>query len=181
MSANDSLLRAFEAHYRTLLLFARRRTASTSHADAAADIVQDAFLRIATLAAPQQIQQPHAFFRRVVENLMIDRFRERVCLPLPTGDEGEEDIPSEQHARRAHEQADAPDEVLQAKQTAAALDQLIQSLPPRCRDVFLLRKVEGLTHCEIAQRLAISQNMVEKHLRRALLAFQDFSDAKGAP
>jgi RNA polymerase sigma-70 factor (ECF subfamily) len=180
LSANDRLLRAFEAHYRTLLTFVRRRTAATSHADAAADIVQDAFLRIATLAAPQQVQQPQAFFRRVVENLMIDRFRERILLPLPLAHEDADDGDCRENVSAKAHRADAPDDLLQAKQTAAAIDRLIVDLPPRCREVFLLRKVDGLTHDEIAERLGISQNMVEKHLRRALMAFQQFTDAEGA-
>lgn len=44
---------------------------------------------------------------------------------------------------------------------------LVEELPPRCREVFLLRKSEGLSSRDIAERLGIGRNMVDKHLRLA--------------
>lgn len=44
----------------------------------------------------------------------------------------------------------------------------MQQLPPRCRQVFIMRRFGGLHQEEIARRLGISRNMVEKHMRLAL-------------
>ncbi|KDB92559.1 ECF sigma factor, partial [Bordetella bronchiseptica D993] len=44
----------------------------------------------------------------------------------------------------------------------------IDALPPRCREVFVLYRFEGLAQAEIAARLGISRNMVEKHVIRAM-------------
>lgn len=44
----------------------------------------------------------------------------------------------------------------------------INNLPPRCREVFVLRRFHDLSPDDIAKRLGISRNMVEKHLRSAL-------------
>jgi RNA polymerase sigma-70 factor (ECF subfamily) len=49
------------------------------------------------------------------------------------------------------------------------LNQIIQDLPPRCREAFILFKIEGLSQKQIAVNLGISLNMVERHLIRALL------------
>ena len=44
----------------------------------------------------------------------------------------------------------------------------IEDLPPGCREVFRLRKFEDLSQRDIAMRLKISENTVEKQLARAL-------------
>ena len=45
----------------------------------------------------------------------------------------------------------------------------IESLTPRCRQVFLLSRVKGLSYSEIAAQCEISVKMVEKHISHALL------------
>jgi RNA polymerase sigma-70 factor (ECF subfamily) len=45
---------------------------------------------------------------------------------------------------------------------------VVNGLPPKCRDVFVLRMIEGLSQFEIAERLGISVSTVEKHLARGL-------------
>lgn len=48
------------------------------------------------------------------------------------------------------------------------LERALAELSPACRDSFLLRKLEGLTHLQIAQRLCISRALVEKHIVNAM-------------
>jgi RNA polymerase sigma-70 factor, ECF subfamily len=48
------------------------------------------------------------------------------------------------------------------------LDQIIQELPPRQKEVYLLHKVENLKYNEIAEKLHISVNTIENHMSRAL-------------
>jgi RNA polymerase sigma-70 factor (ECF subfamily) len=45
---------------------------------------------------------------------------------------------------------------------------LIEGLPERCRQVFELRKVHGLSQAETAKALRISENIVEKETARGL-------------
>jgi RNA polymerase sigma-70 factor (ECF subfamily) len=58
------------------------------------------------------------------------------------------------------------------KQQLAALQIIIDSLPKKCREVFWLYGVEGHTQPEIASRLGISLNMVERHVMRALVSLR---------
>ena len=67
---------------------------------------------------------------------------------------------------------EALDTVVEAEQTN--LDELmvkvnkeIEKLPPRCKEIFLLNKREGLTHTEIAEHLNISTKTIEGHMTRA--------------
>src|SRR6185369_15842135 len=55
-----------------------------------------------------------------------------------------------------------------ARQELGQLEAAIAELPPGCRAVLLLRKVELLSHQEIADRLGIAVSTVEKQHARAL-------------
>ena len=60
----------------------------------------------------------------------------------------------------------------------------VNGLPPKCRDVFVLRMIEGLSQREIAERLGITVSTVEKHLARGLRHCKDSlaaQQADGAP
>ena len=48
------------------------------------------------------------------------------------------------------------------------VNEAISSLPERCREVFLLKRQQGLSHQEIAQRLGISTKTVEAQMTKAL-------------
>ncbi|MCF5055283.1 RNA polymerase subunit sigma, partial [Pseudomonas syringae] len=53
-------------------------------------------------------------------------------------------------------------------QRLAMLERALAELPPACRDSFLLRKLEGMTHLQIAEHLSISRPLVEKHIVNAM-------------
>jgi RNA polymerase sigma-70 factor, ECF subfamily len=48
------------------------------------------------------------------------------------------------------------------------LDEILQELPQRQKDVYILHRSEGLKYSEIAERLNISVNTIENHMLRAL-------------
>ena len=48
------------------------------------------------------------------------------------------------------------------------LQRALSELPAACRECFLLRKLDGLSHLEIADRLGVSRSMVEKHIVNAM-------------
>lgn len=67
--------------------------------------------------------------------------------------------------------ATAPGDGLQriyARETEERISRTILSLPPQCRQAFLLSRYEGLSYMEIAERMHVSVNTVEKHVGKAL-------------
>ena len=70
--------------------------------------------------------------------------------------------------------ADTVENEMMAQQTLALYCNAVASLPYDCRRVYLLRKVHGLTHKEIAERLQMSRSSVEKHLRVGLEVCRDY-------
>jgi RNA polymerase sigma factor (sigma-70 family) len=66
-----------------------------------------------------------------------------------------------------------PERIAADRQELRRLAALIGKLPTRCRDVFTLRKVQGLSQREVAQSLGIAESTVEKHLAKALHLLAD--------
>lgn len=160
--AHSELTSAFISHYRTLLSFVRRKVPAR---DVAEDIVQDAFLRINAIDQDVAVLKPLALFYRVTGNLTTDYLREHAT------------------RRRYFDSGEMPDDIsddkpspegcLESDDRMRQMLTIIDQLPPRSKEVFHLRKVENLSSQEIAAQLGISQNMVQKHLRYALLHCQE--------
>lgn len=135
--------------------------------DEAADLTQDCFVRaLAVLQAGGHIADPRAFLYRIAHNLVIDRHRRglvRDALVSPTP----ADLPD---TGPAAPPACEPETVTSAMQAVAALAATIESLPPRCREAFVLCKFDGFSQAEAAARMGISARTVEMQLRIALTA-----------
>lgn len=145
-----------ERYYREII---RYLTAKLGDKHLAADVTQDAFLRILERKSQDDITQPRAFLYRTALNLVTDehrRNRRRHPEALEVLDT-EEDV-----------QVPSPQQVLLQKERVALLKRALAELPEPCRQAFVLRRLEGLGHIEIAQRLGISKDMVEKHIVNAM-------------
>jgi RNA polymerase sigma factor (sigma-70 family) len=147
--------------YRELLPGISRHTRCTH---AAHDVLHDAFLRFALAPNRDRIEQPHAYLRTVVRHVLVDSHREASRF-VPLLDEQDENGATDVQARISP----SPEQLADLQQRLEALQRIIDCLPPRCREVFWLFRIEGLTQPEIATRLDISLNMVEKHIMRALI------------
>ena len=143
-------------HRQELKVFIARRMGSVEFVE---DVLQDTYLRLSGASAIP-VQNPRPFLYKVVANLIIDR--QRAARRYDTLFTSSED-----------ESADAldlasPQRTVLAEEQLRLLNAAVSELPPRCREVFILRKFDHLSQVEIAKRLGITQNMVEKHLRNAL-------------
>lgn len=152
----DGVESALIRYYQELVLYLSR---TLGDRQAAADVTQETFLRLLDRKTGERIEQPRAFLYRTATNLSIDlhrRTRVRRAEELETLDrEGvlDERCPQEEASRQQ-----------QLRLLQRALDELSEP----CRQAFLLRKVEGCSHLEIAERMGISRDMVEKHIVNAM-------------
>lgn len=139
-------------------------TARTSSPTEAEDIVQEIYLKISRGGADPDNNA--AYLYRLGANVMLDRARAR----------RRSQVRDDAYYRafrvetRAGDAADAPDPdaSIDAKRALKRVLAAVDSLPPQCRRVFLMHKIEGLTYPEVAQRLGISKSAVEKHMIAAL-------------
>ena len=52
------------------------------------------------------------------------------------------------------------------------VNQILESLPPRCREVFVLSRLKGLRNREIADLMGISEQAVKNQISKALRVFR---------
>jgi len=62
-----------------------------------------------------------------------------------------------------------PEDIVGADDEVARVEEALKDLPPKCRDVLFMSRMEGMTHAEIAETLGVSRSLVEKYAVRALL------------
>ncbi|OON59952.1 RNA polymerase subunit sigma [Massilia sp. KIM] len=159
-------------HYRLELLnFLARQV---NNRDNAADLVQESFVRVlAVLRSGQAVLNPRALLYRTARNLVTDQHRR---LQVRQHDELEL-LDAQALAAPAHLE---PDAVLASRQVVEAYARAIESLPPRCREAFVLHVLDGMSQREVAARMGISTSMVEKHVVRGMLACRQVERALGA-
>ncbi|MBJ9977266.1 sigma-70 family RNA polymerase sigma factor [Pseudomonas sp. S75] len=145
-----------ERYYRELVGFLCTRLGSRH---AAEDVAHDACVRLLERGELPPIERPRSFLYRTALNLVIDRHRRqsvRQLEPLEVLDDDE----------RWH--SPAPAQLFHIDQRLQNVHQALDELSRPCRESFLLRKIEGLSHEQIAVRLGISKAMVEKHIVNAM-------------
>lgn len=120
-----------------------------------ADAHQETYARLLTLSDQQRarIRSPRAFFYRTARNVALDRLRRPKAVSLEAIND----------AAAVDERPSAYDEI-KARQERQLLTHVLETLPERCREVLTLRKVNGLSQRDIAQRLGISEHTVEAHI-----------------
>ena len=110
-------------------------------------------------SSDEPIAQPRAFLYRTALNLVIDGHRRsslRQAEPLEVLDSEERFY------------SPSPQLLMDQDQRLDMLQKALAELPAACRECFLLRKIEGLSHPEIAERLGVSRSVVEKHIVNAM-------------
>ncbi len=145
-----------ENYYRELVSFLSARL---GNAQAAEDVVHDAYVRVLERTSDEPIEQPRAFLYRTALNLVIDGHRRnalRQVEPLEVLDTEERFFTPSPHV------------LMDQSQRLDMIQRALAELPAACRDSFLLRKLEGLSHLEIAERLGVSRSVVEKHIVNAM-------------
>lgn len=152
-----------------------RRTLSRyfSRASDVDDFVQETFLQAFAAGARYEIRAPKAYFVRVARNLALNELARK----SHSTTEYIED--SHDCAVLEDERQVSADQRLSDRQDLAALATAIAALPPKCRQVFILRRVEQLSFPEISRRLGISVSTAEKHAATGLLRCSDFLRRQG--
>jgi RNA polymerase sigma factor (sigma-70 family) len=156
----------FRRHRAELERFALRRLGNR---EAASDVVQDAFVRFASVfsdrANPPELQNPRAFLFRVAGNLATDALRHgRVTGAVSGGDALLEDLPAP---------SPSPETVAVDRDKVRRLVAALGELPERQRQILALKRLHGLSHTEICARTGLSAAAVEKNLTRALRRLRD--------
>ncbi|WP_082221599.1 RNA polymerase sigma factor [Herbaspirillum chlorophenolicum] len=156
---SPGLISALVHHYDELVDHLRRRFGDKGFAR---DVMQDVCVQLLEQPPQTAVHTPFAFLRRVSTHLAIDRYRVeegRRALVEPVADlpDCAADAPSHEDRLETHQNLDV-------------LINVIENLPPRCREVFIMHKIHQIPQAQVAGHLNISRQMVEKHLRVGMAA-----------
>lgn len=124
------------------------------------DVVQEVYAALAELPEVAHIRDPWAYMVATARASILSALRRARIVRI-------EAFASLEHLDAA-DQAAGPERVATAHQQLRATLALIQALPDKCRQAFLLRRVEGLSQRQIAQRMGVSENTVEKHIGKGI-------------
>jgi RNA polymerase sigma factor (sigma-70 family) len=129
----------------------------------AEDLVQEAFIKMQEYRNKGgQVREPEAFLVRTAIRLSINAHRD-----------AHHDLYVDQRVEEFTQLIDSnpsPDEVLVADECLERMSVALDGVSRKTRDVFLMHRLDGLSHGEIAARLGISVSAVEKHMISAVAA-----------
>jgi RNA polymerase sigma-70 factor (ECF subfamily) len=152
-----SVRELIERYHGSLMSLLRQRLRL---ADDAADVAQEAYIRMLQYEGSREVQSPSSLLFRVAINVANDVGRsEQVRHAADHFDVDNLDMDSGMAT---------PERKVAAEQDLDLLYQTIEQLPPKCQQVFLLSRVHSMTYPQIAKHCGISVKMVEKHISRAL-------------
>ena len=131
------------------------------------DVAQEAYLK--AYGAEQDkgcIEHPKAFLFSIAKNLALNELSRKSRQMT--------DYLEESQGRFTQEGLDSTECQIEAAESIGIYCEAVAELPERCRRIYLLRKVHGLTHREISDRLGVSISTVEKQLRLGALSCLDY-------
>jgi RNA polymerase sigma factor (sigma-70 family) len=150
-------------HEPALVRFFRRVWPDPAEID---DLCHDTYIRVYESAAKALPTSPRAFLFAIARHLMADRVRRgRIVSIEMRGDLDSLNVLLVDEI--------SPEQRVSANQELWRLSQAFAALPPACREVMWLIKVEELTRKQIAERLGLTPKMVEKRIVRGIRLLQE--------
>lgn len=128
----------------------------------ALEVSQEAYLKtyVTLRSRSDQDHAPKALLYTTARNLAISRLRHQKIIDR---ENVAMVVSQELHVDRATAEQGAT-----SREKLCALMAVLNTLPPKCRSVMLLRLAEGMSQKDIAKRLGIATSTVEKHLAKGL-------------
>jgi RNA polymerase sigma-70 factor (ECF subfamily) len=122
------------------------------------DLAQEVFLRLLRYSEKTAVENPLGYLLRIAGNVASE-WRERARVSKPHDQEWLDDLLIEPDQQ--------PENSVSQAGSDANVQAAVDKLPPRQRQVLLLRVNEGLTYKQIAERLELSPRIVLRDLSRA--------------
>lgn len=134
-----------------------------------ADLRQEVYARVYDAARERRPDNAAAFVLVTARHLLIDRARRQQVVSI------------EAFAELADLSVDelTPDRHASGRAELRGVVDALEALPPRCREVVVLRKVDGLSQREVAAQMGITEDTVEKQVAKGMRALADALFARG--
>lgn len=137
----------------------RRSFAAAGDVD---DIIQETYCRLAALNTIEHIAEPRAYLFQAARSVALEQIRRARVVRIETV--------SEIEALDLALEDPSAERIVSGRRELERVRGLIAALPDRCRRIFELRKIEGVSQREIARRLGVTEHVVENEAVRGLRA-----------
>ena len=134
------------------------------------DLRQEVYVRVFQAARVKEPEQAGAFLFSTARNLLIDRARRAQIVSIATY----ADLEAEQFDQNEL----TPERHASGRAELRLLQHALNALPPRCKEVVSLRKIDGMSQREIADNMGITVATVEKQMAKGMRALADALFAK---
>lgn len=162
----DAFRKIFHAYNKALFPFVLSVVKSESDAR---EVMQNVFLKLwLNRDKLKEIENPGGWLHTIASNACLDHLRKQATY--------------EQHLTKAKTLQPLSDDdttlQIDAREVKRALNEAVEQLPIRRREIFQLSKIDGLSRKEIAEQLNISENTVRNQLAEAVSFVQDYLRSK---
>lgn len=130
------------------------------------DLRQELYVKLYDAARNGLPEQTQAFVFTAARNLLINRVRRARIVSI--------EYVADLDDLNVSTDTVTPERNVSAREQLQKLQEGLDGLPPRCRDVVRLRRIEGLSQKETAEQLGISVRTVEKHMMYGMRALIDY-------
>ena len=123
------------------------------------DVIQDTYALLARMDSVADIRNPKAYAYQTAYSLALVCLRRARLISIhPVADID----------TVAYDTVPSAEDIVSLRQELTRAAAALEALPERCREVFVLRKIHGLSQREVAAQLAITEGTVEKQVHKAL-------------
>jgi len=124
------------------------------------DVIQEAYCRLAEMDDVTHVGNGRAYLFQTARNIVLEQARRAKIVRI--------DNLTDLSASNLVDEAPPMDRVISGARELQRVEKLIEALPFKCRGVFVLRRVHGVSQREIARMLGLTEATVEKHAARGL-------------
>jgi RNA polymerase sigma factor (sigma-70 family) len=137
------------------------------------DIIQETYCRLAALTQVDHIEHPRAYFFQAARSVALEQIRRARVVRIETV--------SEMDTLNLILDDPSAERVVSGRRELQRVRGLIADLPERCRRIFEMRKIDGVSQREIARRLGVTEHVVENEAVRGLRAILAAMTEQDAP
>lgn len=124
------------------------------------DIIQESYCRISNMREISHIKNGRAYLFTTAKMIIVERVRRSRVVSIETV--------AELDKLQLYCEDRSPEDIAVARNYLNSVTQLMDQLPERCRKIFRMRKIEGLSQREVATQLGLAEHIVENDVAKGL-------------
>lgn len=147
-------------YYKELFYYVQRMVRDK---DKTQDVIQETYARAIEVDSRIKIINKRAYLYKMARNIVIDEIKKNKNISKVAYEDNSNIIPA----------SEQPEEIILNQSLENNLMDIVKTLPSRSKQAFILHTIDGYSRKEIALKMGITINAVEKHITRATMKIQE--------